>query len=62
MNASAINVINNLEFDKKTINYLSVLKPAATAILLSPSRMELKDIIKYTLMDLTLKKVLLVKN
>lgn len=62
MNTSAINVIENVTFNKKMINYLSVLKPAATAILLAPSTVELKDIIKYTLMDLALKKVLLVKN
>ena len=62
MNTSAVNIIGNRNFDKKTINYLSVLKPAATAILLAPSKMELKDIIRYTLMDLALKKVLLIKN
>ncbi|QHI37343.1 hypothetical protein IMCC3317_27220 [Kordia antarctica] len=62
MNTSAVNIIGNLNFDKKTINYLSVLKPAATAILLAPSKIELKDIIRYTLMDLALKKVLVIKK
>lgn len=62
MNAAAINVIGNTTFDKKIINYLSVLKPAATAILLAPTRIELKDVIRYTLMDLALKKVLIIKS
>ncbi|MEM6684381.1 MAG: hypothetical protein AAF617_01195 [Bacteroidota bacterium] len=53
-----IDTIGNIKFDKKTINYLAVLKPAATAILLSPFKTSLKDIIRYTLMDLELKRVL----
>jgi hypothetical protein len=57
-----IDTIANIKFDKKIINYLSVLKPAATAILLAPSKTELKDIIRFTLLDLVLKKVLVVKH
>lgn len=57
-----IDTISNIKFDKKLINYLAVLKPAATAVLLSPTKTSLKDIIRYTVMDLTLKKVLSIKH
>jgi len=57
-----IDLIRNTKFSRETINYLSVLKPAATAILLAPTKTELKDIIRYTLMDLTLKKVLSIQH
>ncbi|MFK7750372.1 MAG: hypothetical protein AB8B65_18415 [Kordia sp.] len=57
-----IDTISNIKFDKKAISYLAVLKPAATAILLSPTKTQLKDIMRYTLMDLTLKKVLSVAH
>ncbi|MBC8755219.1 hypothetical protein H2O64_11080 [Kordia sp. YSTF-M3] len=57
-----IDTIANIKFDKKIINYLSVLKPAATAILLAPTETDLKDIIQYTTMDLTLKKVLSIQH
>ena len=39
-----------------------MLKPAATAILLSPTKTDLKDIVKYILLDLMLKKVISVKH
>jgi hypothetical protein len=57
-----VDTIANIKFDKKSIGYLSVLKPAATAILLAPSKTNLKDIIKYTVMDLALKKVLTIQH
>ncbi|WP_298424220.1 hypothetical protein [uncultured Kordia sp.] len=57
-----IDFIGNTQFNKKTINYLSVLKPAATAILLAPTKTELKDVIRYTLLDLTLQKVLFLEQ
>lgn len=57
-----IDTILNKKFNTKAINYLTVLKPAATAILLEPTKTELKDIIRYTLLDLTLQKVLFLKQ
>lgn len=57
-----INTINNIKFNNQLINYLSVLKPAATLVLLSPTKSSLKDIIRLTLLDLSLKKVLSVQH
>ena len=57
-----INTINNIKFNNQLINYLSVLKPAATAILIAPTKTTLKDIIRFTLLDLSLKKVLSVQH
>lgn len=57
-----IDIISNIKFDKKAINYLAVLKPAATAILLAPTIVDLKDIIRYTVMDLALKKVISIQH
>ncbi|MGH1384499.1 hypothetical protein [Kordia sp.] len=57
-----IDTIKNIKFDKRIINYLSVIKPAATSILLSPTKTNLKDIIRYTMMDLAFKEVLSIKH
>jgi len=57
-----INTINNIKFNNQLINYLSVLNPAATLVLLSPTKTSLKDIIRFTLLDLTLKKALSVQH
>ena len=57
-----IDTIANIKFDKEIISYLSVLKPAAVMILLAPSETDLKDIIRLTVLDLTLKKVLSIQR
>jgi hypothetical protein len=57
-----IDTVANIKFDTKAINYLAVLKPAATSILLAPTKVDLKDIIRYTVMDLALKKVISIQH
>ena len=57
-----IDTIADIKFDKEIISYLSVLKPATTAILLSPTKADLKTIIQCTVMDLVLKNVISVAH